>query len=680
MLFHMWSHVESTHRYTFVDENKMQFSGTNFCVQNYMLRFFEIYETSTPQAKNLIKSIEILEKVSKKAEMAGKKAEKSDEKDKFEWQLKTAFNYYHVEIKSDQHLNENLPLGMGCSRVDAKFKNPQSYDQQLELDFQFIQNQALNYPGQKDINHFNPTYSIIEHHKLYFDSVHGLSVNFGQSPVSNETIKSVHDYATQVVFDINLKTGHCDKRVENEGGQNLAVYFNDPMSIIRNVPQVLTLADKSSFVGRFETRNIDCLVYESVFKLEVNGEKQSFIVTHYYAAYNFELESAKKQPIRVDLRQFEDEQLAVQLGYYVFLINKFYPALDFGRQEIFDISNCMPNYYEYNWFLIEFACATDEVEKLRKAQLALIDAFRSQLSITALRLPKILVDFDDTTITFTAKLLEVPAIKRHFENSYNQKLANAQLSYLSDHEENCAKSCFAKPDCVAYSFCSNMLCSQLMLEGYGSDEKMRIPAGYVETVDDHNCNLQTRKFKLKRDDISSRDIRSVMSELQRKVVNGDFKMNIKLPASDEEKIDLTASTILLNVKPGSKQSRYLDGEQELNGGTSESYDQYFSAYSPGFMFDYVKIRSRNIALADKHSNLDLADCELQCMNNLNCHSFSYCQNRICVVTSLSDDKIIDSNHKSGIGCSISKSEFSPKSSFYRDSSKNFLERVRKKLI
>lgn len=667
MLFHMWDHWEDTHRYNFEDENNMKFTGTNFCIQNtpYMLRFVEVYET--PLAKNLIKSIEILEKVPKKAEKAAKtervgrkKVVKNDEKE-YEWQLRTAFNYYHVEIKSgDQQLDNNLPLGMGCARVDTKFKAPQFHDQQSELDFQFIQNQAINYPGQTDINHFDPTYSVIEHHKLYFDDAHGLGVNFGQSPVSNETIKSVHDFTTQIVFDINLQTGSCEKRVENEDGQELSVFFDDPMSIIRNIPQVLKLADKSSFVGRFETRNIDCMVYESVFTLKVNGENQNqgFVVTHYYAEYNFQKESEKKLPIRVDLRQFENDQLAVQLGYYVFLINKFYPALDFGRQEIFDISNCMPNYYEYNWFLIEVACSTGEVEKLRKAQLALIEAFRKELSISALRLPKILVDFDDTTITFTSKLLEIPAIKRHFEYSYNQKLANAQVTYLSDHEENCAKSCFSKPDCVAYSFCSNMLCSQLMLDGYGSDEKMGIPDGYVQTRDDHNCNLQTRKFKLKRDDLSSRDIRSVMSELQRKVQNGDFKMNIKLPASDEEeKIDLTASSILLNVKPGSKQDRYLDGEQELNGGTSESYDQFFSAYKPDFTFDFENIRNHKLALADRHSNLGLADCELQCMNNLNCHSFSYCQNRVCVITSIDNDKSIDNSLKSAIGCSVSKSEF-----------------------
>lgn len=655
MLLHMWSKIDNTHRYSYEDNNNIRIAGINYCIQNYMLRFSQVYEKSLE--KNLIKTIEVLEKVPKPKQRKQAKDGAEDE-----WKLNVAFNYYHVEIKSDTRLNDNLPLGLACARADAKFKPPQLRNQQSEMDFQFIQNQATSYPDQDDINHFNPAYSIIEHHKLFFDNAHGLSVNFGQSPVSNETIKSVHDYATQTVFEINLQSGHCTNKMKEEtGGDDLTVVdFNDPMSIIKNIPQVLALTDKNNFVGRFETRNIDCFVYETLFWLQVEGGNQSFIVTHYYAAYNFEPESNKKLPIRVDLRQFKNGQLDAQLGYFVFLINKFYPRLDFGRQEIFDISNCMPNYYQYNWFLIEVACAPDEIEKLKKAQLALIEAFRKELSISSLRIPKILIDFDDTTIFFTTKLLEVPAIKNHFDYKYSQKLAAPQLSYLTDHEENCAKSCFAKSDCVAYSFCSDMVCSQLMLDGYGSDEKMHIPDDYVKSVDDHNCNLQTRKFKLKRDDISSRDIRSVMSELQQKVRGGEFKMNIKLPNTDsDDQVDLTASTIKLHVEPGSKQqSKSLDNELELNSGTSENYDQYFNVHSVGFMFDFEKIRTKGVALADKHSNVGLADCELQCMNNLNCNSFSYCQNyRLCVVTSVFDERSIESNLKSGIGCSISKSKF-----------------------
>lgn len=659
MLLHMWDNVDKTHRYSYEDANKIRISGTNYCIGNYMLRFSQVFESSLN--KNFIKTIEILEKVSKKQRKVGRKNGKEEGKKegKDEWKLNVAFNYYHVEIKSDTRLNDNLPLGLGCTRpADSKFKKPEMHDQQSELDFQFIQNQAKSYPDQRDINHFDPSYSIIEHHKLYFDNAHGLSVNFGQSPVSNETIKAVHDYTTETVFEINLQSGHCIDKVEEKGDEFKAIDFSDPSSIIRNIPQVLTLTDKNNFLGRFETRNIDCMVYETLFWLEVEGGNQSFILTHYYAAYNFDLESTKKLPIRVDLRQFESDQLDVQLGYYVFLINKFYPALDFGRQEIFDISNCMPNYYQFNWFLIEITCANNEVEKLKKAQLALVEAFRKELSITPLRVPKILIDFDDTTIFFTTKLLEVPAIKNHFDYTYSQKLANPQLSYLTDHEENCAKSCFVKPDCVAYSFCSDMLCSQLMLDGYGSDEKQDIPDGYIKSVDDHNCNLQKRKFKLKRNDISSRDIRSVMSELQRKVQDGEFKMSIKLPNKnqDDDQIDLTASTITLNVQPGSKQSDFLDDELEPNRGTSEDYDQYFSAYKTGFSFDFDRIRNKGNALADKLTNLGLADCELQCMNNLHCNSFSYCQNRICVITSAFDGKIIDNSIKSGIGCSISKSK------------------------
>ena len=617
-----------------------------------MIRFFEIEESSIKA--NYIKTIQILEKIK----------DKESKTQENKWRLRTQFNYYHVEIRAkdlNYHLNQNLQLGLGCPRIVEDFKNPKFDNQQrTELDFQFIQNQKIHYIDPEN-SYFDPIYSIIDHHKLYFDYAHGLSVNYGQSSVSKDVkIKSVHDYSTQTIFDINLNTGYCANRLETMKGDDFVVIdFNDPLSIIKNIPEVLTLDanGNNSYIGEFVTRNVACKVYETLFELKVDGENQKFIVSHYYAAYNFKLDAINKMPIRIDLRQLND-RLDNQKGYFVFLINKFYPALDF-KQEIFDISNCMPNYNQYSWFLIEFDCEKEAIDRLKTAQLALIEAFKQQLSISSLRIPKILVDFDDTKIYFTTKLLEVPAIKNHFDRTINKKLEKPHFTYLSD-EESCAKNCFAKYDCIAYSFCSNAVCSQLLLEDYGSDNKKTIPKDYVKMADDLNCNLQMRKFKLKRDDISSRDIRSVMSNLDKKVKSNQFILNVKLNENDEEeKMDLKASEIVMNVEPGSKQSYYLDNEKELDRSTMANNDQYFSLFNSNFKFDYDKFKNRDNKkdLLIRHTSLGLADCEIQCMNNMNCHSFSYCENKICIITSAFDTPTINDNIKSGIGCFISKSKF-----------------------
>lgn len=367
--------------------------------------------------------------------------------------------------------------------------------------------------------------------------------------MTNGSIKSVHDYSIRTIFDIDLKTGFCKKKIEPKEGESLDVDFDDPLSILKSIPQILKLNEKNNvYIGTFSTRNVECKVFETKASLNIGNEAQSFVITHYYPTNDFVMDSPNKLPIRIDVRQFSNADLDKQKGYYVFLINKFHPNLDFARQEIFDISSCMTNYYEYNWFLIEFTCTPDQIKNLKNAQLSLLDSFRKQLAISALRLPKILIDFDDTTVYFTTKLLDVPSIESYFDKKTEETLKDAHKTYLADHEESCAKSCYSNGDCVAYSFCSTQVCSLLLLKDYGLDNKKEIPKDYIKTIKDNKCSVQTRKYKLKRDDLSSKDIRSVMSDLQKKVNSGDFVLEVKL--NEDEKIDLKASEIVLNVEPG----------------------------------------------------------------------------------------------------------------------------------
>ena len=528
-----------------------------------MIKYFMIFEGTLN--KNFIKTIQILQRKDddKKSKNAAKKPKRADDKkpdpddDASKWTLRTQFNYYFVDVRTDLRLNNNLPIGVGCSREATDFKSPQMNNKQFELDFQFVRNRA-SYMGSETINHFDPHYSIIENNKLYLDYVDYLAVNFKEDPTSNLT-KQVHDYSIRMLYDIDLSTGTCNKIVEEQGDGFVSIDCDDSLSIVKNIGQVLKLNETSNnYIGKFYTRNIECEVYETKFDLQVNGNKESFIVTHYYTSYDFKPDSPDKLPIRIDLKEFIDPEFSKQLGYYVFMINKFYSGFDFVKQEIFDISYCMPYYYQYNWFLIEFTCAPEQIKQLKSAQYALMDAFRKRLGISALRLPKILIDFDDSTIYFTTKLLEVPAVDEHFEIERKKKLSKPQVNYLADHEENCAKSCFGKPDCVAFSYCSDMQCAQLMLENY-SDDKVNIPEHYVKSEDNDICNLRRRKFKLKRDDISSRDIRSVMSTLNQNVNSGKFSFDVKISSEDAEdqKINLKASEIVLNVEPG----KCVDGQR-----------------------------------------------------------------------------------------------------------------------
>lgn len=181
-----------------------------------------------------------------------------------------------------------------------EFKNLQINNQQYELDFQFIQNQMKNNDPENKNRHLDPIFTIAAHHKLYFDDAHRLSVNFGQSSISDEIVKSIHDYSIRTIFDINLSTGYCEKRLEEKSDNFIKVDFSDPLSILKNIPEVLRLQEKNVYIGTFITRNIKCEVYETLIsQKKINDEDQALIITHYYPSLNFDPKSPEKLPIRM---------------------------------------------------------------------------------------------------------------------------------------------------------------------------------------------------------------------------------------------------------------------------------------------------------------------------------------------------------------------------------------------
>lgn len=248
-----------------------------------------------------------------------------------------------------------------------------------------------------------------------------------------------------------------------------------------------------------------------------------------------------------------------------------------------------------------------------------------------------------------AKLSEVPQTDGYFHKQNGRSIRRPTTEEFTHSKESCVRSCFTKPNCIAYAVCSSLLCK--LFEDYSDEFDLRLPLDQaynwnrIETEKADNCTFGRRLFAYNESYHQSN--KEILTELSQKIEKNELE---KLVLVNELFEDFDFDAIELQTLE-TDLSRKLEEEQANNN--------LFTIVKSGRRFDRSLLsRGEQGRLIAHPKKLPLSQCQSLCINDDRCKSISYCGHpNECMLTTIEGENEIGEVTMAYSQCAVASSKF-----------------------
>lgn len=225
--------------------------------------------------------------------------------------------------------------------------------------------------------------------------------------------RTIYDFATFVNYDIlYLEEKKCHSYHLT---QYHKINFHYVQDLFINYPQFFRTENQYEYIGEYKVRNIPTLVFEKkisnfnrkadnvdgdnendlylrFFRNNTNLVESDFAtVTHYYPAVEYywsNRTNAYQVPMKIEIRLFNNETRENQVASLTINVASFKHDAGIpqkGNNDVFDVSACVENEFDYDWFLVKFDDSSDNTKRYRKYSSQISNAFRALMDISPIR-------------------------------------------------------------------------------------------------------------------------------------------------------------------------------------------------------------------------------------------------------------------------------------------------------
>lgn len=158
---------------------------------------------------------------------------------------------------------------------------------------------------------------------------------------------------------------------------------------MRNIPALVFEKEIFDFNPNVEPKDGDSEndQYLNFFRNNTNGVVSDHaIVTHYYPAIDDYWSKNTKSynvPMKIEIRLFENKTKLVEIAKLTVNVASFKNEAE--NTEVFDVSACVENELDYNWFMVKFDDTADNTRKYKKYSAQIENNFRTIMDISPLR-------------------------------------------------------------------------------------------------------------------------------------------------------------------------------------------------------------------------------------------------------------------------------------------------------
>ncbi|XP_022248468.1 uncharacterized protein LOC106464551 [Limulus polyphemus] len=524
-----------------------------------------------------------------------------------------------------------IPTGLGCKRLAQGLKKPVDLSKSsLMLNAELIyvpKKEETDKAYSYSIN-FNVIYDRDSEHMAHTYNKWERSSTAEAVPVKS-SLMDVYGFKDKTLYTIDLDYKNCS--ISRPASYEPKVYLPFKRELLLTNPNILIGNDGFYYMGESEERNIPVSVFEkkiNMFPLGPNILSAFVVITRYYTSNDVSYGSNRIEtqvPIRVTLRAYDDLNDPKLTDLITINVAYFSTEL-YDMEKNFDVSSCFVDSSMSRWFQMSFPLNAYDILKSFPTVAAIKQNFlqqaKSTAGISALRIPKVMVNFSPNEMFITALLLERSPYFLDFDSIEGKGLRDPSTTIGITTSEDCAKACLESfAECLGFAYCG----ATCYFTSKEFSEKI--------TYDDNDCDFYKRLIT-QEDAPPTMDV--VASRLSGSIRRGEFFFTIRT-ADDET----TYKALEFYDRLGSGINDY----EQLPSGF---LDSKFTVYKYTTKFD--KNESDDIKGLGR---VTFVDCKRACINSPLCESLSYCNiNGECLLSTKHSSEIPDKHMAKDTQCVV----------------------------